>query len=139
WDVARGYRPPPPARFNVVAFDAGIKFNILRQLRTAGCEVTVVPAGTPAEAVLERRPDGIFLSNGPGDPEGVPYLLDSVRTLLGRAPMSGICLGHQIVGPPAGGRAYRLPFGYHSATHPLRAIAMRRRRRMPSVRASRGA
>src|SRR3989454_920113 len=98
WDLAKGYRPPPPARFNVVAFDAGIKFNILRQLRAAGCDVTVVPAGTPAEAVLERKPHGVFLSNGPGDPEGVPYLIDSVRALLRRVPVFGICLGHQIRG-----------------------------------------
>jgi len=123
WDLAKGYRPPPPARFNVVAFDAGIKFNILRQLRAAGCDVTVVPAGTPAEAVLERKPHGVFLSNGPGDPEGVPYLIDSVRALLGRVPVFGICLGHQIIGLAAGGRTYKLPFGHHGANHPVRDLA----------------
>src|SRR5947199_6521083 len=123
WDLARGYRPPPPARFHVVAFDAGIKFNILRQLRTAGCDVTVVPADTPADAVLERKPDGVFLSNGPGDPEGVPYLIESVRTLLPRVPVFGICLGHQIIGLAAGGRTYKLPFGHHGANHPVKDLA----------------
>lgn len=123
WDPAKGYRPPPAARFHVVAFDAGIKFNILRQLRAAGCDVTVVPADTPAEAVLERRPDGVFLSNGPGDPEGVPYLIASVRALLGRVPIFGICLGHQIIGLAAGGRTYKLPFGHHGANHPVKDLA----------------
>ena len=123
WDLAKGYRPAPPARFNVVAFDAGIKFNILRQLRTAGCEVTVVPASTRAEAVLEYRPDGVFLSNGPGDPEGVPYLIDSVRALIGRVPIFGICLGHQIIGLAAGGQTYKLPFGHHGANHPVKDLA----------------
>jgi carbamoyl-phosphate synthase small subunit len=98
WRPERGYTTPPPARFKVVAYDAGIKLNILRQLRTAGCDVVVVPAGTPAAGVLEREPDGVFLSNGPGDPEGVPYLVDSVRGLIGRVPIFGICLGHQIIG-----------------------------------------
>ncbi len=122
WDLARGYTAPPPARFNVVAYDAGIKLNILRQLRTAGCEVTVVPATTPAAAVLERKPDGIFISNGPGDPEGVPYLVESVATLMQRVPVFGICLGHQIIGLAAGGRTYKLPFGHHGANHPVRDL-----------------
>jgi carbamoyl-phosphate synthase small subunit len=124
WDPAKGYVAPPPARFSVVAFDAGIKFNILRQLRSAGCDVTVVPASTTADAVLEREPDGIFVSNGPGDPEGVPYLVDSVRTLIGRGmPTFGICLGHQIIGLAAGGRTYKLPFGHHGANHPVKDLA----------------
>jgi carbamoyl-phosphate synthase small subunit len=123
WDLARGYVAAPPARFSVVAFDAGIKFNILRQLRMAGCDVTVVPAGTPAEAVLERKPAGVFLSNGPGDPEGVPYLVDAVRGLIGRVPVFGICLGHQIIGLAAGGRTYKLPFGHHGANHPVKDLA----------------
>jgi carbamoyl-phosphate synthase small subunit len=123
WDLAKGYRPPPPARWSVVAFDAGIKFNILRQLRAAGCEVTVVPASTPAAAVLEYRPDGVFLSNGPGDPEGVPYLIDAVRALIGKVPIFGICLGHQIIGLAAGGRTYKLPFGHHGANHPVKDLA----------------
>ncbi len=123
WDPARGYTPAASPRFSVVAYDAGIKFNILRQLASTGCEVTVVPAATPAEAVLERRPDGVFLSNGPGDPEGVPYLVESVRALLGLVPVFGICLGHQILGLAAGGRTYKLPFGHHGANHPVKDLA----------------
>jgi len=123
WKRERGYVTPPPARFSVVAYDAGIKLNILRQLSTAGCEVTVVPADTPSEAVLERKPDGVFLSNGPGDPEAVPYLVDAVRGLIGQVPIFGICLGHQILGLAAGGRTYKLSFGHHGANHPVRDLA----------------
>ena len=123
WRLDRGYTTPPPARFTVVAYDAGIKLNILRQLRTAGCEVIVVPAGTPTAGVLEHEPDGVFLSNGPGDPEGVPYLIESVRGLIGKVPVFGICLGHQIIGLAAGGRTYKLPFGHHGANHPVRDLA----------------
>jgi carbamoyl-phosphate synthase small subunit len=123
WELGRGYVAPPAPRFKIVAYDAGIKLNILRQLRTAGCEVTVVPASAPAEAVLEHKPNGVFLSNGPGDPEGVPYLAASVRALLGRVPIFGICLGHQILGLAAGGRTYKLPFGHHGANHPVRDLA----------------
>jgi carbamoyl-phosphate synthase small subunit len=123
WRRERGYVTPPPPRFTVVAYDAGIKLNILRQLRSLGCEVTVVPADTPAAGVLERKPDGVFLSNGPGDPEGVPYLVESVRGLIGKVPLFGICLGHQIIGLAAGGRTYKLPFGHHGANHPVRDLA----------------
>jgi carbamoyl-phosphate synthase small subunit len=123
WDSARGYTTPGAPRYRVVAYDSGIKLNILRQLTTAGCDVTVVPASTPAAAVLEREPDGVFLSNGPGDPEGVPYLVDAVRGLLGRVPVFGICLGHQIIGLAAGGRTYKLPFGHHGANHPVKDLA----------------
>ena len=123
WTRDRGYIAPPPARFKVVAIDAGIKLNILRQLRRAACEVVVVPADTPAAGVLEHKPDGVFLSNGPGDPEGVPYLIESVRGLIGKVPMFGICLGHQIIGLAAGGRTYKLPFGHHGANHPVRDLA----------------
>ena len=123
WDPARGYQPAAAPRFKVVAYDAGIKLNILRQLAATGCEVTVVPATTPAAAVLERQPDGVFLSNGPGDPEGVPYLIDTVREFLGRVPVFGICLGHQIMGLAAGGRTYKLPFGHHGANHPVKDTA----------------
>ena len=123
WDPASGYGQAAPPRFKVVAYDAGIKLNILRQLASIGCEVTVVPATTPAPAVLERKPDGVFLSNGPGDPEGVPYLIEAVRELLPRVPVFGICLGHQIMGLAAGGRTYKLPFGHHGANHPVKDAA----------------
>src|SRR5207244_5330429 len=113
----------PPLRFNVVDYDAGIKLNILRQLSTACFDVTVLPADTPAAGVLERKPDGVFLSNGPGDPEGVPYLVESVRGLIGKVPIFGICLGHQILGLAAGGRTYKLSFGHHGANHPVRDLA----------------
>ncbi|HSE92315.1 MAG TPA: glutamine-hydrolyzing carbamoyl-phosphate synthase small subunit [Methylomirabilota bacterium] len=122
WRLGAGYQPPAPPRFGVVAYDAGIKLNILRQLAASGCAVTVVPAATPVAAVLERRPDGVVLSNGPGDPEGVPYLIDAVRGLLGRVPVFGICLGHQILGLAAGGRTYKLPFGHHGANHPVKDL-----------------
>jgi carbamoyl-phosphate synthase small subunit len=123
WELSRGYVAPPPPRFRVVAYDCGIKFNILRQLRTIGCEVTVVPASTTSAEVLGAKPDGVFISNGPGDPEGVPYLIDSVRGLLGRVPIFGICLGHQILGLAADGRTYKLPFGHHGANHPVKDLA----------------
>jgi carbamoyl-phosphate synthase small subunit len=123
WDLARGYTAPPAPRFRVVAFDSGIKQNILRQLASLGCGVTVVPARTPAEAILEMRPHGVFLSNGPGDPEAVPYLVESVRGLVGRAPIFGICLGNQILGLALGGSTYKLKFGHHGANHPVRDLS----------------
>ena len=123
WDRATGYRQPPAQRLRVVAYDSGIKRNILRQLVSVGCKVTVVPASTRAEAILELKPDGVFLSNGPGDPEGVPYLIESVRRLLGKLPIFGICLGHQILGLAAGGRTYKLKFGHHGANHPVKDLS----------------
>jgi carbamoyl-phosphate synthase small subunit len=123
WDLDRGYLPAPAPRFAVVAYDSGIKRSILRQLASLGCAVTVVPARTPSAAVLERKPDGVFLANGPGDPEGVPYLVDSVRDLIGRVPIFGICLGNQILGLAFGGTTYKLKFGHHGANHPVRDLA----------------
>jgi carbamoyl-phosphate synthase small subunit len=111
-----------PRRHRVVAYDCGIKWNILRQLVSAGCDVTVVPASTPADEVLRHEPDGIFLSNGPGDPEGVPYLIEAVRSLIGVKPIFGICLGHQIVGLALGGRTYKLKFGHHGGNHPVKDL-----------------
>ncbi len=122
WDLRRGYLTPPTPRFRVVAFDSGIKQNILRCLAGLGCAVEVLPAGTPAAAVLELKPDGIFLSNGPGDPEAVPYLIETVRGLIGKAPIFGICLGNQILGLAFGGRTYKLKFGHHGANHPVRDL-----------------
>jgi carbamoyl-phosphate synthase small subunit len=113
----------PDAPYSVVAYDFGIKTNILSALVSAGCHVEVVPAATPAADVLARKPDGIFLSNGPGDPMAVVGAVDNVRTLLGTRPIFGICLGHQILGLAAGGTTVKLPFGHHGANHPVRNVA----------------
>jgi carbamoyl-phosphate synthase small subunit len=103
----------------VVAYDFGIKQNILRRLVDSGCTVTIVPASTSAREVLELKPDGVFLSNGPGDPEPVDYAARAVCGLLGRIPVFGICLGHQIVGLALGGKTYKLKFGHHGGNHPV--------------------
>ncbi|MBY0247337.1 MAG: glutamine-hydrolyzing carbamoyl-phosphate synthase small subunit [Nitrospiraceae bacterium] len=105
--------------WQVVAYDFGVKQNILNRLVDVGCQVTVVPASTTAAEIDARKPDGIFLSNGPGDPEGVPYAVEAVRTLIGRYPIFGICLGHQILGLALGLKAYKLKFGHHGANHPV--------------------
>jgi carbamoyl-phosphate synthase small subunit len=105
--------------FKVVAFDFGVKFNILRMLTAAGCDLTVVPASASVEEVLSHNPDGIFLSNGPGDPEGVPYAVETVRELVGKKPIFGICLGHQILGLALGGKTYKLKFGHHGGNQPV--------------------
>ena len=109
----------PPARFRVVAYDFGIKQNILRRLVDVGCHVLVVPAKTSARDVLTLKPDGVFLSNGPGDPEPLEYAAKNVRDLAGRVPVFGICLGHQIVGLALGGKTYKLKFGHHGGNHPV--------------------
>jgi carbamoyl-phosphate synthase small subunit len=104
---------------HVVAYDFGIKQNILRMLTREGCRVTVVPAKTTAEEALALEPDGIFFSNGPGDPEPLEYAVETVRELQGKAPMFGICLGHQIFGLALGGKTYKLKFGHHGGNHPI--------------------
>jgi carbamoyl-phosphate synthase small subunit len=112
----------PPADLKVVAFDFGIKWNILRGLRKCGMDVTVVPAQTPAEDVLAMKPDGVFLSNGPADPAAVKYAIQAARALLGKVPIMGICLGHQILGHAVGGKTYRLKFGHHGCNHPVQDL-----------------
>jgi len=107
----------------VVVYDFGVKFNILRNLVDAGFHVTVVPAHTPAEAVLEMDPEGILLSNGPGDPETVTYAIENTKKILGRKPVFGICLGHQILGLALGGRTYKLKFGHHGGNHPVKDLS----------------
>jgi carbamoyl-phosphate synthase small subunit len=108
--------------YRVAAYDCGIKWNILRRLVSAGCDVRIVPASTTAEEVLALDPDGIFLSNGPGDPEGMPYLVEAVRKLIGKKPIFGICLGHQIIGLALGGRTYKLKFGHHGGNQPVKDL-----------------
>jgi carbamoyl-phosphate synthase small subunit len=107
---------------HVVAYDFGIKHNILRMLSREGCHVTVVPAQTSADDVLALKPDGIFLSNGPGDPEPVTYAQESIRRLAGKKPIFGICLGHQLIGLALGGKTYKLKFGHHGGNHPVQHV-----------------
>ena len=129
WDLAKGYLPAAAYRLRfgkmpkVVALDCGIKQNILRMMVAHGLDVTLVPASMPAERILEFRPDGVFLSNGPGDPEGVPYAAETVRELLGKVPLFGICLGHQIMGLALGGRTFKLKFGHHGCNQPVMDLA----------------
>ena len=118
-------RVDPTRRWHVVAYDFGVKQNILRQLVDVGCDVTVVPASTTATQVEALKPDGIFLSNGPGDPEAVQYAVEAVRQLIGQHPVFGICLGHQILGLALGLKTYKLKFGHHGANHPVMDLRTR--------------
>jgi carbamoyl-phosphate synthase small subunit len=109
-------------RKKVVAFDYGIKHNILRRLVSSGCDVTVVPAQTSAKDVLALQPDGVFLSNGPGDPDAVVYAQQTIRDMAGRVPIFGICLGHQLIGLALNGKTYKLKFGHHGGNHPVKQL-----------------
>jgi len=120
--VAYVYADAPPDRLHVVVFDFGVKLNILRCLAQMGMKVTVVPADTSAEEALAFRPDGILLSNGPGDPEGVPYAVEATRGLIGRKPVFGICLGHEFIGLALGGKMRKLKFGHRGANHPVKDL-----------------
>ena len=124
WQLGSGYGQLADARFHVVAYDFGIKRNILRMLASRGCRVTVVPATTPAAGVLALQPDGIFLSNGPGDPQPCDYAIDATRTLIDSGiPVFGICLGHQIMALAAGAKTFKMKFGHHGANHPVKDLA----------------
>ncbi|MEO1480569.1 MAG: glutamine-hydrolyzing carbamoyl-phosphate synthase small subunit [Myxococcota bacterium] len=118
--------PWPEATRRVVVMDFGVKRNILRSLVAMGCEVEVVPASTSAEEILKRSPSGVLLSNGPGDPEPVDYAIDTVKTLIGKTPVFGICLGHQILSLAAGAKTYKLKFGHHGANHPVMELATKK-------------
>jgi carbamoyl-phosphate synthase small subunit len=126
WDITSGYGKKSSPRYTVVAYDYGIKRNILRLLTAAGCDVTVVPATMPAEEVLAMNPDGVFLSNGPGDPEPVTYAIENIRKILGKKPVFGICLGQQLLGLALGGRTYKLKFGHHGGNQPIMDLTTRR-------------
>jgi len=120
WALGEGYRASPPATRQVVAFDYGIKHNILRMLTERGCAVHVVPATTPARDVLARKPDGVFLSNGPGDPEPCDYAIRAIRDIVAAGvPTFGICLGHQLLALAAGAKTIKMKFGHHGANHPV--------------------
>ncbi|HTP98263.1 MAG TPA: glutamine-hydrolyzing carbamoyl-phosphate synthase small subunit [Casimicrobiaceae bacterium] len=120
WALGIGYRPMGEARFRVAAYDYGIKHNIMRMLAARGCRITVVPAQTPARDVLAMNPDGVFLSNGPGDPEPCDYAIAAIRQIVAAGmPTFGICLGHQLLGLAAGGRTLKMKFGHHGANHPV--------------------
>lgn len=112
----------PATDMHVVAYDFGIKWNILRCMRLSGMKVTVVPAKTPAAEVLAMKPDGVFLSNGPGDPAAVTYAIENTRQLIGKVPVMGICLGHQIIGLASGAKTLRLKFGHHGCNHPIKDL-----------------
>ncbi|HEU5013782.1 MAG TPA: glutamine-hydrolyzing carbamoyl-phosphate synthase small subunit [Roseiflexaceae bacterium] len=119
WYVAEPIETPAKPYY-VVAYDYGMKTNILRLMAERGCKITVVPAETPASEVLKMNPDGVFLSNGPGDPAAVTYAIDNLKELLGKKPVFGICLGHQILGLALGGSTYKLRFGHHGGNQPVR-------------------
>jgi carbamoyl-phosphate synthase small subunit len=123
------------ARFHVVAYDFGVKRNILRMLASRGCRVTVVPAQTPAAEVLALRPDGIFLSNGPGDPEPCDYAIAAARELIDTGiPTFGICLGHQIMALASGAKTFKMKFGHHGANHPVKDLDRPRQHHQPEPR-----
>ena len=123
WDLEKGYVSQESPRFHVVAFDYGVKRNILRMLAQRGCRLTVVPAQTSAAEVLALNPDGVFLSNGPGDPEPCDYAIEAIREVLGKGvPTFGICLGHQLLALASGAKTMKMKFGHHGANHPVKDL-----------------
>lgn len=124
WALGKGFRKPASKVYKVVAYDFGVKRNILRMLSDRGCDLTVVPAQTPAEDVLAMEPDGIFLSNGPGDPEPCDYAINAIRTFLAQEiPIFGICLGHQLLALASGAKTVKMKFGHHGGNHPVQDLA----------------
>jgi carbamoyl-phosphate synthase small subunit len=123
WKLGSGYGQQTVPRFHVVAYDFGVKKNILRMLAERGCKVTVVPAKTPAADVLKHKPDGIFLSNGPGDPQPCDYAIAAAKELIETGiPTFGICLGHQIMALASGAKTFKMKFGHHGANHPVKEL-----------------
>ncbi|MFT5573237.1 MAG: carbamoyl-phosphate synthase small subunit [Cryomorphaceae bacterium] len=124
WSLEHGYQSQSETKFKVVAFDFGVKYNILRILADLGCEVVVVPAQTSAEVVLAEKPDGVFLSNGPGDPEPCDYAINATQQIIAaQIPVFGICLGHQILALASGAKTQKMKFGHHGANHPVQDLA----------------
>lgn len=124
WELGVGYQPATETRFKVVAYDFGIKRNMLRMLASRGCDITVVPAQTPASEVLAMRPDGVFLANGPGDPEPCDYAISAIQAILkANIPILGICLGYQLLALASGAKTKKMKFGHHGANHPVQDLA----------------
>ncbi|MDW5416760.1 glutamine-hydrolyzing carbamoyl-phosphate synthase small subunit [Iodobacter sp. CM08] len=124
WKLGAGYTEQTNPEFHVVAYDYGVKYNILRMLAERGCKLTVVPAQTPAADVLALKPDGVFLSNGPGDPEPCDYAIEAIQAILATdIPVFGICLGHQLLGLASGAKTSKMKFGHHGANHPVQDLA----------------
>jgi carbamoyl-phosphate synthase small subunit len=124
WKLGAGYTEQTNPEFHVVAYDFGVKYNILRMLAERGCKLTVVPAQTPASEVLALKPDGVFLSNGPGDPEPCDYAISAIKEILAvDLPVFGICLGHQLLGLASGAKTSKMKFGHHGANHPVQDLA----------------
>jgi carbamoyl-phosphate synthase small subunit len=127
WALGKGYTAAPAERYHVVAYDYGVKRNILRMLVSRGCKVTVLPAQTSADVALSYKPDGIFLSNGPGDPEPCDYAISAIKTLVETGiPTFGICLGHQLLALASGAKTLKMKFGHHGANHPVQEVASKR-------------
>ncbi|KAL1290844.1 hypothetical protein HN51_059381 [Arachis hypogaea] len=121
WEF-RPNKDPAGETFHVVAYDFGIKHNILRRLASYGCKITVVPSTWPASETLKIKPDGVILSNGPGDPSAIPYAVETVKNILGKVPVFGICMGHQLLGQALGGKTFKMKFGHHGGNHPVRNL-----------------
>jgi carbamoyl-phosphate synthase small subunit len=127
WALGAGYKKMDAAKFHVVAYDYGVKHNILRMLADRGCRVSVVPAKTSAAEALAMKPDGVFLSNGPGDPEPCDYAITAIKNIVEAGkPVFGICLGHQLLGLASGAKTTKMKFGHHGANHPVQDLATKK-------------